>query len=951
MATTICGPMDNTELRQQLEHAQKRIRLLEKQLAAKSIFRDAVEDQHRAIVEHIPLPCIEFNLQSTLQHFNSLRSEGLTDIEGHLLSNADALAKVIRTASTNFINRAARNLFQVKTGDVFIKKFEKFLTPEATAHLCHILGQLWSGKLFDTIVSTIKSASGKTLHVMAFWAIWPRQQSTWQSVWIALLDITQQKKAEQALTSSENRYRSLFEGNPSPVCQIDPKTGRIIDANPAASQFYGYSRDDLVGMTVDKLEAPGGDQSNSWLSDAVRGSVRLEKKQRLAGGEIRDVELYAGPFWDGEQKTIHTTIHDITQRKTALRALREAEEKYRNIVEESVQGILITREDGSPISMNPAMARIMGYSTPAEALKAVTSLPEQVYINADQRKLILEALESKGHVHGVPINYRRSDGSEAWVSVTSRAVFDSQGHIETIQTIAEDITSRVAAEEALAQSEKRYRAIVDNSLAAIYIFQNDKMVFLNKAFLLMLGYEREEDGLGKPFWEFIHPLDRDWVKQRAQARARGEQVQSHYPFRCIKKDGTPIWVDMQAANITFHGQPAVLGNLIDITERKMLSDRLAQAQKMEAVGTLASGIAHDFNNILQAISGYVQMMMSDDANQPNQDRIKAIASAVDRAADLIQRMLAFSRDLAPQFTSVDINREVRQACKLLERTIPKWINIKTSLADGLPPVHGDPIGIEQMLMNLATNARDAMPDGGNITITTSAIDIDTFFCSTRPDLTPGPYVVLKVSDTGPGIDDSIIEQIFDPFFSTKEIGRGTGLGLSQVYGMVKNHNGLVECESALGKGTDFRVYLPCAGAAHECADTPDPPGEPTLGRGEAVLLVDDERAILDVNSQTLAEYGYQTHTACSGEQALEQLGNISGVDLVILDLGMPGMGGRKCLERIRREFPAIKIIVASGYADDDNRNWALAQGAEAFLAKPYKLAELLEKVKKALKGC
>ena len=848
------------------------------------------------------------------------------------------------------MNRVAQKIFQVGGAVEFINFFDQFFTKEAASNICRFVGLLDGGKTSGNFEAEFRTKSKDPMFLGVFWALTQEDSESWKRVLVTLMDLTPRKIAEQALAQSEDRYRSLFENNPSAMCLIDTSGNKIIDANPAASALYGYSRESLTAMAVDQLSAPGQGAASIQMADAANGPTRLELRQRFANGGIHEVEIYAGPFMDQSGKKILATVHDITQRKKATEDLRRAEEKYRNIIERSVQGIIQSTADGQVISINPSMARIMGYDTSEEASGQLSDLGRQVYADPLRRKQLINELSQHGTVHSFPIQIKRRDGSLAWVSYTARAIKDEKGKIVYIEGFAEDITSRIMAEEALAQSEKRYRAIIDNSLAAIYIFQNDKMVFLNKAYLDLLGYSDQEQGLGKPFWEFIHPLDRQWVKQRAQARAPGEKVKQHYAFRCLRSDGAVVWVDMQATTISYHGKPAVLGNLIDITERKLLTDRLAQSQKMEAVGTLASGIAHDFNNILQAISGYVQMVINDGVSSPNLRRMEEIDSAVQRAADLIQRMLAFSRDLAPQFIGVDVNKEMGQAIKLIERTIPKWITIKTDLERGLPLVNGDPISLVQMLMNLAANARDAMPDGGTLTITSRLIEIDESFCGTRPDMQPGPYVLISVADSGPGIDDSIIKQIFDPFFSTKEIGRGTGLGLSQVYGTVKSHQGHIDCESALGLGTEFKIYLPCRRPDQPTACKDHEPAKTVSGNGETILLVDDESAILEIGSQVLSAHGYIVCTASSGENALEKLKELERTELVVLDLGMPGMGGRKCFEQIKLGHPGTKVIIASGYADEENRAWALERGANAFLAKPYRLPDLLREVRRVLEG-
>ena len=406
-----------------------------------------------------------------------------------------------------------------------------------------------------------------------------------------------------------------------------------------------------------------------------------------------------------------------------------------------------------------------------------------------------------------------------------------------------------------------------------------------------------------------------------------------------------------SAPILRDGEPVGLrGLIVDMSRQKNLEERLRQAAKMEAVGTLAGGIAHDFNNILQAISGYAELLLEGEPDRGvNPQHVVQIERASNRGAELVRSLLAFSRKDEPALRPLDLNREVLQTVRLLERTIPKMIHIETRLAEDLRQVNADPGQLAQVLMNLGANARDAMPDGGKFSIETRNTSLDDDYCSMHPEVRPGLYVELRVSDTGEGIPARMLGQIYDPFFTTKDVGSGTGLGLSTVYGVVKGHGGQITCQSQPGEGTTFIVHLPATADEESAAARPAAVIDEAEGGDETVLVVDDEEPVVKLAKTLLGRRGYNVLTALSGEEALEIYRARPGeIDLVILDLGMPGMGGEKCLEELLRLDPQARVMIASGYNLDAQAGDVLQAGARDFVSKPYRLDELVRRVRKLL---
>ncbi|MBU4186167.1 MAG: response regulator [Proteobacteria bacterium] len=385
-------------------------------------------------------------------------------------------------------------------------------------------------------------------------------------------------------------------------------------------------------------------------------------------------------------------------------------------------------------------------------------------------------------------------------------------------------------------------------------------------------------------------------------------------------------------------------------EKEKLATQLLHAQKMEAVGTLAGGIAHDFNNILQAISGYVQLLlMRKEVKNTERLYLNQIDKSTRKAAELTKQLLIFGRKVESKLIPLSLNQEIIEIYKLFQRTILKMIDIELDLAENLKLINADPAQLEQIMMNLGLNARDAMPDGGKLTFETKNVVLDEVYCRTHVDIVPGEYVLLRISDTGHGMDKEILEHIFEPFYTTKETGKGTGLGLAIVYGLVESHGGHIMCYSEPGQGTIFKIHFPALlidGIEQEL----EPEEKVAIHGGhETVLIVDDEEDLRDQGRDMLNKYGYTAITAESGEMAIEIYEKEKDrINLVILDIGMPGMGGYKCLGQLFKVDPEIKVIIASGYATSDRMEEMLKFGAADFIDKPYRLTDMLKKVREVL---
>jgi len=509
----------------------------------------------------------------------------------------------------------------------------------------------------------------------------------------------------------------------------------------------------------------------------------------------------------------------------------------------------------------------------------------------------------------------------------------------------EDITERKRAEDELRDSEERLTTILDSLQAGIVCINAEKhtIVDANPAAIEMIGAPKEQI-IGHVCHKYICPAE----EGKCPITDFGQEVDNSERI-LLTANGKEIPILKTATPILLGGQAHLLDIFIDITEKKGLEAQLQQAQKMEAIGTLAGGIAHDFNNILQTISGYSQiLLMGKKADNPDYEKLEAIEKSTQRASDLTKRLLIFSRKVESKLRPMDLNKETEQVSKMLERTIPKMVNIELHLTENLNIVNADPAQIEQILMNISVNARDAMPHGGRLIFETENIVLDEHYCKIHLGSKPGHYVKLSISDTGHGMDKEILQHIFDPFYTTKETGKGTGLGLAMVYGIVKSHNGYIMCYSEPGVGTTFKIYFPVIKKEIEISE-PREEQFPIKGGNETILLVDDEKAIRELGKVTLAKFGYTVLMASDGETALEiYRENQKEISLVILDIIMPGIGGKKCLEELLKINPELRVIISSGYTMDGPSKEVLKVGAKGFISKPYNISQILKAVREVL---
>ena len=631
----------------------------------------------------------------------------------------------------------------------------------------------------------------------------------------------------EQLASSEQRHRLLFEHTPLPSWVFDRETHRILAVNVAATQAYGYTKDEFLSLTIDALRPPEEVQRLHHELDQPPHALHSVGtwRHRTKSGAVMDVEISACSLtWEGRPAEL-VVINDVTARQRAERELREVQNRLAQALTSSNAVLYVTKLRGA-------------------------------------------------NFHGV------------WVS--------------------DNITR-------------------------------------------FIGYSVEEV-LADGWWiAGVHPDDMARTLEAQNELARTGRMVYEYRFR--ERSGTYRWIrdESRVVGDTFGEDAEVVGVWVDVTERRQLEEQFRQAQKMEAVGRLAGGVAHDFNNLLTAITGYSDLLLMDlDPQDERRQDVAEIKRAAVAAADLTRQLLAFSRRqvLAPRI--IDLNAVVSGAQKLLGRLIGEDVTVETRLDPALASVRADPGQMEQVLMNLAVNARDAMPNGGRLTIETANVMVDTEFAPERPGPAAGPHVLMAVSDTGIGMDEATKARIFEPFFTTKEIGKGTGLGLATVYGIVKQSDGFIWVYSEPGKGSTFKIYLPRVDGPPESLETGERPARSLRGT-ETIMVAEDTAAVRAVVRDVLERHGYTVVEAATGREAAQLAGRRpGGIDLLVTDVVMPELSGRDLVRELRTVKPDLKVLYMSGYTDDAVLRQGMLEPGAAFIQKPFRPDDLARRIRDLL---
>jgi two-component system, cell cycle sensor histidine kinase and response regulator CckA len=761
---------------------------------------------------------------------------------------------------------------------------------------------------------------------------------------------------------------------------------RVLWASDRFVHMFGYKADEVVGQPLENLVVPPERVAESrWVNEALLKGQRitLETQRRKKDGSLLNVSVSCGPLLlDGKIAGFYAGYHDISDRtrvealSSALYRIAEQSSSARDLqqffaaVHSIVDELMYARnfyialhDPAADLLTFPYFVDERDSAPPSKKMgKGLTDYLIRTGEPLLATPEVLQAMEDRGDVSrngsrsldwmGVPLKVGNHTFGALVVQTYSQNIRYGDRDKEILTFVARQLASAVEIkrnEQALRRSESRYRSLVQSSVYGIYRSSLEgRFLDVNPALITMLGYSSVEEVLlldpEKDVFvnseEHSHLID----EFRRTGRLDGIEV------KWKRKDSSAVMVRISGRAVSSADEPADVLEAIaeDVTDRRALEDQFRQAQKMEAVGRLAGGVAHDFNNLLMVISGYAEVILNRlEEDHPLRDKASAIQQASDRATTLTRQLLAFSRKQLLELKVVDVNPIVSDMERLLRPLIGENVELSAKLAPEAGYIRADAGQLEQVLMNLVVNARDAMPNGGKLSIQTQKVVVDEAHRRGQTFIRPGDYVMLSVSDTGTGMDKETQSRIFEPFFTTKEKGKGTGLGLSTVYGIVKQSGGYVMVQSEKGRGTTFHIYLPRVEGTTEKHSAPV--ARAAAGGTETILLVEDEESVRQLVRDTLEGKGYKVMEACNGEGGLAAAAAHQGrINLVITDVVMPGMGGREMVEQLAKTRPETKVLYLSGYTEDAIVSEGTIESGTAFLQKPFTLQNLSRKVREVL---
>jgi two-component system cell cycle sensor histidine kinase/response regulator CckA len=762
-----------------------------------------------------------------------------------------------------------------------------------------------------------------------------------------LRDVSERNQIDRELRDSREKYAKMIQSSPDAITLRSLPDRRYVEVSEGFARLTGYTADEVIGKTPSEVGVWSDDASHAEILEKLRrdGEVRdAEFRFRTKTGEARYATVSAVQLTLGNDSYMLSISRDITERRKAEERLSQ----LAAIVESSLDAIIGKTLDGTIVSWNASAEAVYGYSAAEAVGQSIAMLaPAEQRYGGHQ---LLDRVARGEKIDPHETVRVRKDGQKIIVSVTLSPIRDASGKVVGASAISRDITERRRFEQDLQRSEARFASLVQDAPYGIYrVTLDGQLLQVNPALVRMLGYPSEAallacnietDAYAKA--EFRKQLiDADWQHKDFM------DVEAHWK----RKNGERIVVRLSGRPVqSSEGELACFEVFAeDITERRSLEKQLLQSQKMDAIGRLAGGVAHDFNNLLGVILGQTELLQAEFGSHPSfHRRAEAIEQSARRAADLTKQLLAFSRQQLIEPRVVDPNAIVRDVEKLLRRLIGEDVELTSRLQANAGNIKIDPSQLEQILMNLAVNARDAMPDGGKLILETAYVELDEAYARQHLGAQAGDFVMLAVSDTGTGMDSQTMTRIFEPFFTTKAEGRGTGLGLSTVYGIVKQNNGYIMPYSEVGHGTTLRIYFPRVWETPELRDQKSNQGEFAKGC-ETILVVEDETSLRELARELLETNGYKVIEAERGEKAIQLVeSSETPIDLLLTDVVMPGMGGKQLATRLRKLRPDLHVLYMSGYTDDVINNRGVLPENTLFLPKPFTRATLLRRVREAL---
>jgi len=852
-------------------------------------------------------------------------------------------------------NPAAEKVFGYGAAEAF-GQHAAFIVPEAVRPRVE---EIWN-KLLARQGGT--RSTNENLHkdgrrIFCEWYNTPLADAHGRIVGVAslVMDVTDRRRAENQLRDSEQLYHSLVENLPQSIFRKD-LAGRFIFANQQFCRSVGRLLHEILGHTDDDICPP--ELAARYRREDQRvietgQSIKLEAAYQSPTQGWRSIWVVKTPLRDAQGNLIglQGISWDITERKRAEEALAERERRYRSLFDLSPAGILLEDTDANILEVNAAMCRLFGYSREELVGQNIRILvPPENYVEVERH--LDELLAGKQLRHEVDNVCK--DGQILRVEIHEMSVPLPDGR-QGILAVVNDITERKRAEAALQQS----RADLERAQAVGHVgswiseLNPPGKVLWSPETCRIFGFTRDEfDNRLETFLSMVHPDDVSALQAARRAAVAGENPYE-IEHRIIRRDGELRWLQYKAEiERDAAGNPLrMVGVVQDVTERRLLEEQLRHLQKMESVGQLAAGVAHDFNNILTVINGSSAILSELLRDKPEcLEWVANILAAGERAANLTRQLLLFSRKQQMQPKSVNLNELTSNLTKMLGRVLGEDITLEFSYDNDLPAVQADPGMLEQVIINLAVNARDAMPQGGRLHIATSTVNYASSPPLANPEARPGRFVRLAVRDTGLGIPPEIRERIFEPFFTTKEVGKGTGLGLATVFGIITQHGGWIEVDSKVDQGTTFLIFLPASpGSEPEKSGQIATPAE--LGHGETILVVEDDASVRELILRALTRQGYKVMAADSGAEARQLPSELlEQVDLMVTDLVMPGgVNGRELAESLRRLYPRLRVIYCSGYSPEMAGGRLTLEQGVTFIQKPFTPRQLLSAVAESLR--